>query len=244
MEVHHHAHTARKKWTHYFWEFLMLFLAVFCGFLAENQREHYVEHQRERQFMRSMIADLKSDTAEIRKNLWEIRDRQIQLDSMLYLLTGNDVSEEAVIKSYRFTFPVLNNLPLVFNDRTITQLKNAGNMRLIRNQKVNDGIIQYWNQIEIIKKAQERHLAYRTKGREMETAIFNLGELYLATDGKVYNRTMAPRLITKDEFLFRQYANVIASCGIMLQSLGLQIEEQNKLAMSLIELIKKEYHLE
>ena len=32
MEVHAHAHTARKKWTHYLWEFLMLFLAVFCGF--------------------------------------------------------------------------------------------------------------------------------------------------------------------------------------------------------------------
>ncbi len=41
MEVHAHTHTARKKWTHYFWEFLMLFLAVFCGFLAENQREHF-----------------------------------------------------------------------------------------------------------------------------------------------------------------------------------------------------------
>jgi len=26
MEVHAHAHTARKRWTHYFWEFLMLFL--------------------------------------------------------------------------------------------------------------------------------------------------------------------------------------------------------------------------
>ena len=31
MEVHAHTHTARKKWTHYFWEFIMLFLAVFCG---------------------------------------------------------------------------------------------------------------------------------------------------------------------------------------------------------------------
>ena len=46
MEVHHHSspapggsHTPRKKWTHYFWEFLMLFLAVFCGFLAEYQLE-------------------------------------------------------------------------------------------------------------------------------------------------------------------------------------------------------------
>ena len=29
MEVHAHSHTPRKKWTHYFCEFLMLFLAVF-----------------------------------------------------------------------------------------------------------------------------------------------------------------------------------------------------------------------
>ncbi|MBC7873641.1 MAG: hypothetical protein H7Y01_06585 [Ferruginibacter sp.] len=28
MEVHAHTHTARKKWTHYFWEFIMLFLVV------------------------------------------------------------------------------------------------------------------------------------------------------------------------------------------------------------------------
>ena len=43
----------------------MLFLAVFCGFLAENQREHYIEHQREKQyteFMHTMLEDLKTDT--------------------------------------------------------------------------------------------------------------------------------------------------------------------------------------
>src|SRR4030095_10992935 len=63
MEVHAHSHTPRKKWTHYFWGFLMLFLAVFCGFLAENQRVHCVEHQREKQYIRSKIEDVRSDTA-------------------------------------------------------------------------------------------------------------------------------------------------------------------------------------
>ncbi len=28
MDVHAHPHTPRKKWTYYFWEFLMLFVAV------------------------------------------------------------------------------------------------------------------------------------------------------------------------------------------------------------------------
>ena len=47
MEVHKHPHhvTHKKKWGEYFLEFLMLFLAVFLGFIAENQREHIVEHQ-------------------------------------------------------------------------------------------------------------------------------------------------------------------------------------------------------
>jgi len=52
---------SEKKFTHYLWELLMLFLAVFGGFLAENQRNHYVEHQREQQYMHSIIKDLEHD---------------------------------------------------------------------------------------------------------------------------------------------------------------------------------------
>ena len=73
MEVHHHSHPSTssvhpKKWKHYFWEFLMLFLAVFCGFLAENQREHYIENQRAKKFAGSLVEDLQADTAEIHLN--------------------------------------------------------------------------------------------------------------------------------------------------------------------------------
>ena len=62
MEVHAHSHTARKKWTHYFWEFLMLFLAVFCGFLAEYQLEHIIEHQREKEYARALYDELYADS--------------------------------------------------------------------------------------------------------------------------------------------------------------------------------------
>src|SRR5678815_5348210 len=68
MEVHAHTHTARKKWTHYFFEFLMLFLAVTLGFFVENQREHYVEHHRASEFSKSLIQDLQNDIVDIQKN--------------------------------------------------------------------------------------------------------------------------------------------------------------------------------
>ena len=67
MEVHAHTHTPRKKWTHYFWEFFMLFLAVTAGFLVENEREHYVEHLREKQFINSLLIDVKLDTANLNR---------------------------------------------------------------------------------------------------------------------------------------------------------------------------------
>ena len=83
MEVHAHSHTARKKWTHYLWEFIMLFLAVFCGFLAENQREHMIENQREKQYIKSFLSDLMDDTASISFNE-SLYDTKVKyLDSLL-----------------------------------------------------------------------------------------------------------------------------------------------------------------
>ena len=45
MEVHHHPdlHHNRKKFQEYFLEFLMIFLAVSMGFIAENTRESIVK---------------------------------------------------------------------------------------------------------------------------------------------------------------------------------------------------------
>src|SRR5882762_978324 len=63
MEVHKHPHhvTDKKKWSEYFLEFFMLFLAVFLGFLAENWREHIVEHERAHQFLESMMLDVRTN---------------------------------------------------------------------------------------------------------------------------------------------------------------------------------------
>ena len=86
MEVHAHTHTPRKKWTHYFWEFLMLFLAVTLGFFVENQREHYVEHQREKQYAGLLIADLESDTTFFNKEATRLSGLQNRFDTLINLL--------------------------------------------------------------------------------------------------------------------------------------------------------------
>ena len=63
MKVHAHSNTLRKKWTHYLFEFFMLFLAVFCGFLAESLRESQVLKHTAGKYVESFYEDLKTDTA-------------------------------------------------------------------------------------------------------------------------------------------------------------------------------------
>ena len=82
MEVHHHSHTARKKWTHYFWEFLMLFLAVFCGFLAEYQLEHKIERDRGKQYIRSFYEDLVTDSSHFSKLITTFETKITVLQNM------------------------------------------------------------------------------------------------------------------------------------------------------------------
>ncbi len=147
METHaHRTHHGgdKKKWTHYFWEFLMLFLAVFCGFLAENFREHQVEHHREVKFTRSLSSDLESDISRL-KTIIELRnERAKMLDSFIRVLNSNEALQHSNDLYYYNAFAT-RGVAFRFTpvDGTMQQLKNAGNLRLIRNSVVSDSIISY-----------------------------------------------------------------------------------------------------
>ncbi|TMI94872.1 MAG: hypothetical protein E6H08_07810 [Bacteroidetes bacterium] len=142
MEVHHHTHAEGKKWTHYLFEFLMLFLAVFAGFLAENQREHFVENKRERTYIRSIAEDLQQDISQLDSILRTRKRLDKIMDSLLYLMNYEDPKQHGN-EIYFYTRQIPRTFRFNTNDRTISQLKNAGNWRLIHNQKVSEGLANY-----------------------------------------------------------------------------------------------------
>jgi len=159
METHaHHLHKAPgKNFWHYFFEFFMLFLAVFCGFLAENQREHWVERQRERQFIRSLREDLKSDTSQLNFMINQRQKAIMRIDSLFYYLRMPDPDNYGKYVYY-YARNIINRFLFYSNDRTIQQLKNGGNLRLIQNQAVSDSLMRYdWfvRRTEAIKDREE-----------------------------------------------------------------------------------------
>ena len=187
MEVHAHTHTERKKWTHYLWEFLMLFLAVFCGFLAENQREHMVEHQRERQFIESYIEDLKTDTSNVRKVISSLEKRHTKLDSFMLLLKSHQVKgfENTL---YYFGRTLIRTNQFTNNNRTITELLNSGSLRLVRNKQAADSIIFYKDLIDRLNGNQEGELLERNDCKPLLEKIYDPFVFDEMVDAKGINR--------------------------------------------------------
>lgn len=163
MEVHHHGHVHhKKKWKEYIFQFFMLFLAVFCGFLAEYKLEQTIEHHREDEYMASMVQDLKSDTAAFRLAVNRFNNNADIIDSLFTLLKTADNSNTTETY-YKGREVLLAYYRLWYNNRTFDQMKNSGNLRLIRHDDVADSITAYYQRLRYLDESREllnqRHLA-------------------------------------------------------------------------------------
>src|SRR6185369_10330746 len=169
MEVHHHIPTSHKRWTHYLWEFLMLFLAVFCGFLAENQREHMIENNRARTYAESFLKDLQSDTADIKRAILYETTTSLMIDSLVSFISHKSLSKQTG-QLYYYTQLASSIYTIDWNKATINQLINSGNLRYFTNQHLVSKISLYnttENTIRVleegIKLSRNRAATYRDR---------------------------------------------------------------------------------
>ena len=246
MEVHHHAHSARKKWTHYLWEFLMLFLAVFCGFLAENQREHIIEHQREKQFMRSMVEDLQNDTIELQKAIGKEKIIATYSDSVVILLRGYKPGDKLPFSFDNIFGKAGMQQSIIHTDRTSSQLKNSGSMRMIRDKEVNEKILAYWKQIEETNISRDRYMVYRNATRELGFGLFIIPEVDAVGTGSPADSLLSKmkelEVIDNDPKKWSHLLNLAYMTGYISRGIHLKnLQLQYKIAKELILLIREKY---
>jgi hypothetical protein len=250
MEVHSHTHTERKKWTHYLWEFLMLFLAVFCGFLAENQREHIVEHQREKVLMKSMVNDLRADSIFFSQMIYGIKQYNLQIDSLVPIITNNSEMNSRALEIYQHQVWTSLYYKAVYSDRTIEQLKNSGNFRLIRNTAVSDDIIKYDGFVKnFVINMQDMGLLDQWKrmdaaGTDIFKAIVFKDWMKEQFKVEAVKLPEPPYFLSTDKKQIDNYINLLLKYSAMNFWFLQNAEIAVKMAGHLDSLISKEYHLE
>lgn len=239
MESHaNHIHKAPGHgWKHYFYEFLMLFLAVFCGFLSENMRETRINREREVLLMESMIKNLEQDTAQVNLSLKDTA-RFAGMDSLIGILQLRTIKKMDQDKAFRLLnyYAVNYEATSSFATKsTLTQLNSGGNMWLVRKQIVVDSL----NRLDItLAGLNDQFKAFTNsmdKSYNIEDQIFDFYYYKHRKEKAVF--------MTDDISLIHQCANSILMQKLIYLNYFYMLTAYSEQCTRLIKLIKKEYHI-
>lgn len=254
MEVHKHPHhiTHKKRWGEYFLEFMMIFLAVFLGFVAENWRENIFDRRREKELMMAFVNDLKLDTTQLSQLVRGRRVRSKQLDSTI-VFYSKQTFPTVSLKTYQLSIRLFGLNSFYQNTGTLDQLKNSGGFRFIRHRQIVDTIEKYDALIKrmAIRDALETQITIRQ--RELVEKFFDGKSLSkIFADSILFTRKAeaegsflrtSPLMINVNPQYIGEYLNVLIDFR-RLHDADTEIEEQMKdIAAHLINLIEKKYRL-
>ncbi len=246
MEVHHHPHVEKKSFKEYLLEGLMIFLAVTMGFFAEQIREHFVDAKKEKEYIISMLKELRSDSAQ----LTEVFKDSIlikKIDSLSMLLLSRSDSQQTIKRVYLLAGAIGQFNNMEFSRNTLTQLKSGGNMRLIRNPDVVDSLNKLDNIITGLYTQAEGYLKVLTDNTRELNSILDYS--FFVKNGKrleyseVFNDSILTYLTEDKKKVLEIGGNIGFQKGVLWLYFEL-LTNYSHFSNHLISLLQKEYHLE
>ncbi|MFM2393481.1 MAG: hypothetical protein RLZZ546_1463 [Bacteroidota bacterium] len=178
MEVHHHSHHP-KKWKEYITEFLMLFLAVSLGFMAENIREEQIiAHQTE-----SVIAQLRLELIQDTVQLSNIKRVRAKLDTAVgfiaYYIKKDEVEKN--LESFYLLHTYVLYRTGIFESGCIAldQLKFTGLLKNIKDERLRSAIELYNLSIKLLEGRGARENNFMDKYTDdLRTVPFDIYKAY------------------------------------------------------------------
>jgi len=243
MEVHHHSHHP-KKWKEYITEFLMLFLAVSLGFMAENIREHQIEKQREIAYLKNVHEDLKLDLINI-DNVFNSNTIRLQaMDTLFKIINNNTITNKDV-------YYYIRNLALraTFESSHVglDQIKSAGGLRMVKNPEIISGIQEYERALDALDKLEN------VRERTLEQARFKMAVVFepsisyemLVGQGQGIMRFNRPNkadaILQNNKQAVKELLNLVTFGLNSNKYLNTNLEKLKKIGQKLDSAIVKEY---
>lgn len=224
MEVHHHPdlHHEKKKWKEYLLEFLMIFLAVSLGFIAENIRESISENERAKVYAVSMLKDLEEDTAQLRsyRSYFDFASRNV--DTLMHLLNLNNAKDVPSGKLYWYGLWGGAHRYFIPNDATFQQMKNSGSLRFFEKAVAYDAA-NYDRLCRVMQTTEASFSGIFVETRKLRAQIFEsryndqANNIAQARRSSFYRQSLDsfmrsnPPILNYDKTLFNQYLEMVRS---------------------------------
>jgi hypothetical protein len=109
----------------------MLFLAVFCGFLAEYQLEHQIEKERAEKYLQSMLLDVRTNITNLDSLLAEDHKYLRDYDTLTNWLLQDSVTIDRAAFARKMGAVWVRNF--LVRKETYEQMKSSGSLRYVGN---------------------------------------------------------------------------------------------------------------
>ena len=246
MEVHHHSHHP-KKWKEYITEFLMLFLAVSLGFMAENIREHQIEKHREIAYLQNVHEDLKLDLKSIDTVLSQNASRLALLDTFFVSIQNKTVTNE---DAYFYVRNLVLRATFESSHVGLDQIKSAGGLRMIKNKEIVTGIQEYERTLDATAKMEVVREGTLEQARFQMAVVFDpiiqyemmKGQGYQGTGWTRFQRPLkADLVLEKNPAAFKELLNLVLQGTNTNNYLNTRLNKLKKIGQKLDSAIVKEY---
>lgn len=228
----------------------MIFLAVTLGFFAESLREHINNNEKREQYVQSLVEDLESDTARMGDIIQFDEAKITGLNSMYQCydtVTNNLKATSCMGELIKFS---KINRPFLSNDRTVTQLANAGGFRLLAKDDA-DSILAYERlykevhdfEATIYQEAQDnvRNTLNELANFKVVSPLENVSSLNGTDIGS--STLNGPLLFTNDRVLLNKWFNQLQLYLRVTKAQSIELNNLRGKATSIIVFYKDKHHL-
>ena|SRR5665213_3348612 len=174
MEVHHHPQLEHKPkpWKEYLLEGMMIFLAVFMGFIAENIRESISDHKRTSELAVSLYRDLKKDTIAAKKYIVKFNNIALNVDTLMRILAKKEIKDISTGELYWYAISASYYNAYIANTPTLNEIKSSGLLRYFSQPDVEAVLTKYNQQLQILSDLQEEQRGLYIEVRKAKAQLF------------------------------------------------------------------------
>ena len=182
----------------------------------ENQREHYIEGQREKKYIQNLVHDLARDTVSYNLSIAFRLERESQAHQLITMIYSPE-RDKHLADLYYFArqMPRMNTI-FYSTDATMNQLKNSGALRLIRKMEVADSIVAYNAAMEAYAENRKTEIETRIAFRNAVGNVFDASVLLNMIDSAgddmdktVISPTFVKPLITEDQQTINHFCTLV-----------------------------------
>lgn len=233
----------RKPPTAYLLEGLMIFIAVTLGFFAESFRESISNHEKELEYVKSLISQLEQDTFRLTEAIVENEKKIKGLDSLLALPLSEIRLSRTRYLLYKYSqMHVTYYSAFISNDATMLQLKYSGGFLYLKRSGIADSIAYYDQVVRNLYAAEVPYAKAFYEATDALTDILN----FRALNDTIYFKNgaytgMNPPLVSDDHEKLEILFNKIWLSRGWAKNYVDKLRQWYPYTLRLIKLLKSEY---